>query len=95
MTGEPPLLETVAPTVMVPLPGVSVTDGAEGTDAGATSTGVEADESPSALTARISMGYAVPFEIAVVPLVESAVIVIRFVFDEAVDQVAPASVEYW
>jgi hypothetical protein len=54
--GEPPLFETVAPTVIAPSAGVRVTTGALGTAAGATSTVVDASDSPTAFRARISIG---------------------------------------
>ena len=56
MTGEPPLLPSTVFTVMVPSPDTSAMVGADGADAGAMTTGVDAAEAPTLLTARISTG---------------------------------------
>ena len=95
MTEDPPLSPIEAATEMVPFPGVSVTVGVPGTVAGSASTGVDATESPTALTARISTGYSVPLDTGVVPSVDRVVMTIGLAFEEAVCQVVPASVEYW
>ncbi len=79
---------------MAPFPGVRTTPGAAGAEAGETLTGDDARESPTPLTARISTGYAVPLETGVLPSVDRVVITIGSVVD-TVDQVVPASVEYW
>ena len=95
VTGDPPLSVTVASTVMAPSPGMRVTPGAPGTVAGATCTGAEARDTPTALTARISTGYCVPLAMGVDPSVERSVMTSGSAVDVALHHVTPPSVEYW